>query len=90
MHHLSETGFLRLTQIIGNAKTQPPVPAIIPVSKSTWWQGVRTGRYPQPVRGLGRRITAWRVEDIRALIESTSLPQPKLTTLISKSKAEPK
>ena len=90
MHHLSETGFLRLTQIIGNAKTQPPVPAIIPVSKSTWWQGVRTGQYPQPVRGLGRRITAWRVEDIRALIESTSLPQPNLTTLIIKNKAEQK
>ena len=40
----------------------------IPVSKSTWWQGVKTGRYPQPVRALGTRITAWRVEDIRALI----------------------
>jgi predicted DNA-binding transcriptional regulator AlpA len=38
------------------------------VSKSTWWAGVKEGRYPQPVK-LGRRITAWRVEDIRKLIE---------------------
>ena len=68
MHKLPETGFLRLSQIIGNPKAQPPIPAVIPVSKSTWWEGVRTGRYPQPVRTLGLRITAWRVEDIRALV----------------------
>lgn len=66
---LPENGFLRLPQIIGNPKAKPPVPALIPVSKSTWWQGVKTGRYPQPVRTLGTRITAWRVEDIRKLIE---------------------
>lgn len=68
MHKLPETGFLRLPQIIGNPKAQPPIPAIIPVSKSTWWEGVKSGRYPQPVRTLGLRITAWRVEDIRALV----------------------
>lgn len=72
MHKLPETGFLRLTQIIGNPKAVPPIPAVIPVSKSTWWEGVRTGRYPQPVRTLGLRITAWRVEDIRTLIKQTS------------------
>jgi predicted DNA-binding transcriptional regulator AlpA len=72
MHHLPETGYLRLSQIIGNPNADPPVPAVIPVCKSTWWAGVRTGRYPQPVRTLGSRITAWRVEDIRALIERTT------------------
>jgi predicted DNA-binding transcriptional regulator AlpA len=60
-HKLPETGFLRLTSILA-----PRGP--IPVSKSTWWAGVKDGRYPQPVK-LGRRITAWRVEDIRKLIE---------------------
>jgi hypothetical protein len=64
---LPETGFLRLPQIIGNRRTTPPQPAIIPVSKSTWWQGVKVGRYPKPVK-LGPRTTAWRVEDIRCLI----------------------
>jgi prophage regulatory protein len=58
---LPETGFLRLGQIIGPRRP-------IPVSKSTWWAGVNSGRYPKPVK-LGPRITAWRVEDIRALIE---------------------
>ena len=70
MHQLPEIGYLRLSQIIGNPKAEPPIPAVIPVSKSTWWAGVRSHRYPQPVRTLGVRITAWRVEDIRALIEA--------------------
>jgi predicted DNA-binding transcriptional regulator AlpA len=68
MHQLPETGFLRLTQIIGDPKAVPPIPAVIPVKKSTWWAGVKSGRFPQPVKTLGVRITAWRVEDIRALI----------------------
>ena len=58
---LPETGFVRLSAILS-----PCGP--IPVSKSTWWAGVKEGRYPKPVK-LGRRITAWRVEDIRKLIE---------------------
>ena len=68
------TGFLRLPQIIGRpaTKTAPAIPAIIPVCKSTWWNGVASGRYPKPVRTLGERITAWRVEDIRTLIEATA------------------
>ena len=69
MYQLPETGFLRLSQIIGNPKAEPPIPPIIPVKKSCWWAGVRSGRFPQPVK-LGPRVTAWRVEDIRALIAS--------------------
>ena len=72
MHQLPETGFLRLPQIIGNPNAQPPIPAVIPVSKSTWWSGVKTGRYPSPVKPFGPRMTMWRVEDIRSLIEDSS------------------
>ena len=68
MSKLPETGYLRLAQIIGNPKADPVIPALIPVSKSTWWEGVKSGRYPAPVK-LGPRITAWRVEDIRELIK---------------------
>ncbi|BDV41201.1 hypothetical protein GURASL_01240 [Geotalea uraniireducens] len=64
---LPETGFLRLWQILGNTKTDPPTPPLLPISKSTWWVRVKSGEYPQPVK-LGPRITAWRVEDIRSLI----------------------
>jgi prophage regulatory protein len=72
MHCLPETGYLRLTQIIGNPKADPPLPPLIPVGKSTWWAGVKAGRYPAPVRTLGARITAWRAEDIRAYIEGAA------------------
>jgi hypothetical protein len=71
MRYLPETGYLRLSQIIGNPKAEPPIPPIIPVGKSTWWAGIKSGRFPKPVRVLGPRITAWRVEDIRALIEQS-------------------
>jgi prophage regulatory protein len=64
---LPETGFLRLKQIIA-----PHGP--IPVSKSTWWAGVKSKRFPQPVK-LGPKITAWRAEEIRAWIEN---PEAKL------------
>ena len=67
MHQLPETGYLRLKQILGDPKANPPVPAVIPISKSSWWEGCKTGRYPKPVK-LGPRTTAWRVSDIRALI----------------------
>jgi prophage regulatory protein len=56
---LSETGYIRQSQLI---------PAIFPFSSATLWRKVKSGTFPQPVK-LGPRITAWRVEDIRSLIE---------------------
>ena len=55
-------GFVRLAAILA-----PQGP--IPVGRSTWWAGVKTGRFPKPVK-LGPRTTAWKVEDIRELIET--------------------
>ena len=43
--------------------------ALVPVGRSSWWEGCRTGRYPKPVK-LGPRTTAWRAEDIAVFIES--------------------
>lgn len=76
------TRYLRLSQIIGTlaasqskklqhnrASELPVYPPLIPVSKSTWWAGVKSGRYPQPVRTLGPRITVWRAEDIFSMLE---------------------
>lgn len=68
MNQLPETGFLRLHQIVGNPKSDPPIPPIIPVSKSSFWAGVKIGKYPKPLK-LGSRTTVWRVEDIRQLID---------------------
>ncbi len=66
-HTLPETGYVRLSQIVGNPKADPPIPPIIPVSKSTWWAGVKSGLYPRPVK-LGARVTVWHIEDIREFI----------------------
>lgn len=63
---LPPAGFLRLPQIVGDSKLG--IPAIIPVSKSTWFEGIKSGRYPAGVK-LSERCTAWRVSDILALIE---------------------
>ena len=65
---LPKDGLIRLLQIIGNPKATPPIQPLIPVSRSSWWAGVKSGRFPQPVK-LGPRTTAWRVEDIRRLID---------------------
>jgi predicted DNA-binding transcriptional regulator AlpA len=64
MDTLPSTGFLRIKQIVGDPKANPPIPALIPVSKSTWWAGVRSGRYPKPTKSLGPGVTAWHVEDL--------------------------
>jgi prophage regulatory protein len=56
--HLPEEGFVRLRDVL----------RVFPVGRSTWWEGVRAGRYPAPVK-LAPRVTAWRVEELRALIE---------------------
>lgn len=68
---LPSDGYVRLPQIIGDPLAEPPIPAVIPVSKSSWWAGCKSGRYPAPVK-LGPRTTAWRVSDIRALIEQSA------------------
>lgn len=60
------SGFVRLKQILS-----PRGP--IPVSKSTWWAGIKDGRFPKPLK-LGSRVTVWRVNDIRALIENGAGP----------------
>jgi predicted DNA-binding transcriptional regulator AlpA len=57
-----QIGFVRLSQILA-----PKGP--IPVSKSTWWAGIKDGRFPTPQK-LGPRTTVWKAEDIRALYET--------------------
>ncbi len=56
---LPKVGFVRLHTIL----------KILPICRSAWWAGIKEGRYPRGVH-IGKRTTAWRVEDIRALIQS--------------------
>jgi prophage regulatory protein len=54
---IPETGFVRLPQVL----------SVFPVSKSTWWAGVKSGKFPLPVK-LGANCTAWKAQDIHNLI----------------------
>lgn len=56
---LPEEGLIRLEQVL----------QCVPVGRTSWYNGVKKGRFPQPVR-LGPRTVAWRVDDIRSLIEA--------------------
>jgi prophage regulatory protein len=62
MSDIPATGLVRLKQIIGPGKP-------IPVSRTKWWDGVRSGDYPQPVY-LGPSLPTWRAEEIHALIRN--------------------
>jgi predicted DNA-binding transcriptional regulator AlpA len=61
INSLPETGFVRLPQVL----------RVIPLGKTSWWKGVKSGRFPKPVK-LSARCTAWRAEEIRALIQRLS------------------
>jgi predicted DNA-binding transcriptional regulator AlpA len=72
---LPPEGFVRL----------PVVVKIMGVGKTTWWCGVREGRFPKPVK-LGPKTSAWRVEDIRALITSFKNDDPSAGAASRKEK----
>ncbi len=62
---------LRLKQIVGDPKSDPPIEPIIPISKSTWWAGVKSGLYPKAIK-LGANTTVWREDEVRALVDRIS------------------
>jgi predicted DNA-binding transcriptional regulator AlpA len=65
MQDIPQTGFLRLAQVL----------TVIPLGKTSWWEGVKSGRFPKPIK-LSARCTAWRAEDIRELIQELSHGMP--------------
>jgi prophage regulatory protein len=61
--------FYRLPEIIGNRKQG--IPGMIPVSRASWYAGIKEGRYPKPVK-LSERTAAWRSTDIEELMNRLS------------------
>ncbi|NPU86556.1 MAG: AlpA family phage regulatory protein [Syntrophaceae bacterium] len=58
IQELPQTGLLRIKQVL----------RFVPVSRSNWWAGVKSGRYPKPIK-LSERVTCWRAADVRRLVE---------------------
>lgn len=52
----------------------PDVLKIIPISRATWYEGVKKGRFPAPVK-LGPRVSLWRRSDIDKLVEDIASPE---------------
>jgi len=57
LENIPDDCLLRVAQIL----------KFIPVSRSHWWQCVRSGKYP-PGFKLSERIHVWRGRDIKAII----------------------
>ena len=57
---LPESGYIRQAQLI---------PHVLPFSSATLWRKCKSGEFCQPIK-LSHRITAWRVGDVRAWLES--------------------
>ena len=55
--HIPAAGFLRLPQVL----------RLVPVGRSSWWRGVKAGRYPRGIK-IAPRTTAWKTADILALL----------------------
>lgn len=84
---LQVTGYYRIWHIVGDSKAEPPIPAILPISRSTFLNGVKSGKYPRPVK-LGERTTAWKVSDISDLVDkinnSEYLPTQNICKKVAK------
>ncbi len=65
-------GYLRVRQIIGDSKSDPPIPAILPVCPSTFWAKIKNGDWDLTPVKLSANVTGFRVEQVRELIESLS------------------
>lgn len=65
---LPDSALVRQAQLVRDPKN-PTRPAPLPFSPSTFWRKVAAGEFPKPLK-LGERITAWRVGEVRAWIES--------------------
>jgi predicted DNA-binding transcriptional regulator AlpA len=71
---IPETGFVRLAQVL----------EVIPIGRTCWWEGVKSGRYPKPVK-VSARCTAWKAEDIHSLIKRLSEQTEKIAMDENKS-----
>jgi prophage regulatory protein len=65
---MQQDRFIRLPEIIGTKET----PGLIPVSRSTWLNGVKTGRYPRPVK-LSSMAVAWKLSEVMRLFDAGDL-----------------
>ena len=62
---LPTEGFVRL----------PVVLRVMGISKTSWWEGIKKGKFPKPAK-FAARTAGWHVDDLRALIAKLK-PRPE-------------
>ena len=67
---MSDSAFVRESQLVKNPR-RPAFPALLPFSSATLWRKVAAGTFPKPIK-LSKRVTAWRVADVRSFILAPS------------------
>jgi prophage regulatory protein len=65
MHEKPTDALVRIGKIVGPN-------GLIPVSRSAFYQGIRDGIYPRPVR-LGKRTSAWRMSELMHVVQKEAI-----------------
>ena len=60
---------IRITGIIGCKKRG--IEPIVPISKTAWYEGIKEGIYPEPIKLSGGRTSAWRESDLLEVVNGT-------------------
>ena len=67
--NLAEQQFYKLKEIVSTADN----PGILPIGKTRWYAGMKTGEYPKPIK-FSERVQVWRAEDIKKLVDKFKQP----------------
>lgn len=66
---LPTEGAVKITDLVSNRKTRPPIVGVFPFALSTFWGLVKAGRLPKPIHPFGPRMPCYDVKVIRKLLE---------------------
>jgi prophage regulatory protein len=68
-NNIPDDAWLRLPHIVGDKKQG--IAPLLPVSRSTWLNGVRDEIYPKGTL-ISKRLRAWRGKDVKAVLAKMS------------------
>ena len=63
---INEDALLRISQVL----------ELIPISRSAWWQGCKSGKYPKPIK-IGPKTPVWKASDIAKTLRELTGEQQK-------------
>ncbi len=70
---LPDDATLNIQEVVKNPTKNKNIQAVrpvFPIARSTWYEGIKSGRFPKPI-DLGNGLNVWRVKDIKAVVNGT-------------------